>query len=58
MDLADATGLSTVHLNRTLQELRASRLITLKDRSLTIHDFEALSRMAMFSPSYLHLRYK
>jgi len=25
---------------------------------LTIHDFEALSRMAMFNPSYLHLRYK
>lgn len=58
MDLADATGLSTVHLNRTLQELRASRLITLKDRYLTIHDFEALSRMAMFNPSYLHLKYK
>jgi CRP-like cAMP-binding protein len=58
MDLADATGLSTVHLNRTLQELRASRLITLKDRFLTIHDFEALSRTAMFNPSYLHLRYK
>ena len=57
MDLADATGLSTVHLNRTLQELRASRLITLKDRSLTIHDFEALSRTAMFNPSYLHLKY-
>ena len=57
MDLADATGLSTVHLNRTLQELRASRLITLKDRSLTIHDFEALSRTAMFNPGYLHLKY-
>ena len=58
MDLADATGLSTVHLNRTLQELRASRLITLKDRSLTIHDFEALSRTAMFNPGYLHLKYR
>ena len=58
MDLADATGLSTVHLNRTLQELRASRLITLKDRALTIHDFEALSRTALFNPNYLHLKYK
>ncbi|HVX75173.1 MAG TPA: Crp/Fnr family transcriptional regulator [Bradyrhizobium sp.] len=55
MDMADATGLSTVHLNRTLQELRGSGLITLKDRSLTIHDFQALSNTAMFNPNYLHL---
>ena len=55
MDLADAMGLSTVHLNRTLQELRASGLITLRDRSLTILDFRALANAAMFNPSYLHL---
>ena len=54
-DMADATGLSTVHVNRTLQELRASGLITLKDRSLTIHDFQALCTTAMFNPNYLHL---
>jgi CRP-like cAMP-binding protein len=53
-DMADATGLSTVHVNRTLQELRASGLITLKDRSLTIHDFPALCTTAMFNPNYLH----
>jgi CRP-like cAMP-binding protein len=55
MDLADATGLSTVHLNRTLQELRASGLITLRDRSLTIVDAPALASTAMFNPGYLHL---
>jgi CRP-like cAMP-binding protein len=55
MDLADATGLSTVHLNRTLQELRASGLITLRDRNLTIHDLQALRNTAMFNPNYLHL---
>lgn len=54
-DLADATGLSTVHLNRTLQELRSSGLITLRDRNLTINDFQALSNAAMFNPNYLHL---
>ena len=53
-DLADATGLSTVHLNRTLQELRASGLITLKDRSLTILDLQSLANTAMFNPGYLH----
>jgi CRP-like cAMP-binding protein len=55
MDLADATGLSTVHVNRTLQELRAAGLITLRERQMIIHDLEALSRMAMFTPYYLHL---
>jgi CRP-like cAMP-binding protein len=58
VDLADATGLSTVHLNRTLQELRASGLITLRDRNLTIHDFQALSTAALFNPNYLHLERK
>lgn len=55
MDLADATGLSVVHLNRTLQELRASRLIVLRDRTLTISDLDALKAVALFSPNYLQL---
>ena len=55
MDLADATGLSTVHINRTLQELRAAGLITLRDRSLTIIDPQALRNTAMFNSNYLHL---
>jgi CRP-like cAMP-binding protein len=53
MDLADATGLSVVHLNRTIQELRVAGLIVLRDRTLTIDDLEALKNVAMFSPSYL-----
>jgi CRP-like cAMP-binding protein len=55
MDLADATGLSVVHLNRTVQELRASGLIVLRDRTLTITDLDALKDAALFSPSYLQL---
>jgi CRP-like cAMP-binding protein len=54
-ELADATGLSTVHVNRTLQELRASGLITLKGRLLAIHDAERLKALAGFDPIYLHL---
>jgi CRP-like cAMP-binding protein len=53
MDLADATGLSVVHLNRTLQELRASGLIVLRERTLTINDLDALRSAALYSPSYL-----
>jgi CRP-like cAMP-binding protein len=54
MDMADATGLSVVHLNRTLQELRAADLIVLRERMLTISDLDALKRTALFNPNYLH----
>lgn len=53
--LADATGISAVHVNRTLQELRASNLITLRGKHLTIHDLEALQATAHFNEAYLHL---
>lgn len=54
-ELGDATGLSTVHVNRTLQELRARNLIVLKGKTLTIPDLEALQNAALFSANYLHL---
>lgn len=54
-DLADAMGLSTVHINRTLQELRGSGLIVLKGRNLTIPDLAALQAASLFTPNYLHL---
>jgi CRP-like cAMP-binding protein len=54
-ELADTLGLSTVHVNRTLQDLRRAGLITLRGKDLTIHDLAALQRVAMFSPGYLHL---
>jgi CRP-like cAMP-binding protein len=56
MDLADATGLSIVHLNRTLQELRGSGLIVLRDRSLTVMDAMMLQTVGMFQRNYLHQR--
>lgn len=56
MDLADATGLSVVHVNRTLQELRGFGLITLRDRTLTIHDLAGLQNTAMFSGDYLRTK--
>jgi CRP-like cAMP-binding protein len=54
-DLADATGLSVVHVNRTLQELRAKNLIILRGKTLTIPDLNALMRISLFNPNYLHL---
>ena len=54
-DLADATGLTAVHVNRTLQDMRARGLIRLKGGMLTIPDLEALKSLAMYNPNYLHL---
>jgi CRP-like cAMP-binding protein len=54
-DLADATGLSNVHVNRTLQDLRSAGVIELKARTLTVPDLDALMRVSLFNPNYLHL---
>lgn len=54
-ELADTTGLSTVHMNRTLQELRSAGLIIFRGRSLTIPDLGRLKATALFNPAYLHL---
>jgi CRP-like cAMP-binding protein len=54
-DIADATGLTAVHVNRTLQELRRDKLIELERRRLTILDLPRLIDVAMFNPGYLHL---
>lgn len=54
-DLADATGLTAVHVNRTLQEMRARNLVKLKSGVLAFPDLDALKRTALFNPNYLHL---
>jgi CRP-like cAMP-binding protein len=53
-ELADALGLSTVHTNRTLQELRRDNLITLRGKNLVVSDLEALQAAALFNANYLH----
>ncbi len=55
VDIADATGLTAVHVNRTLQELRRMELIELHGRKLSITDVDALKSIAMFNHNYLHL---
>lgn len=54
-EMGDALGLSLVHVNRTLMELRGEGLITLKNASLTIHDWERMEQAGQFDPAYLHL---
>jgi CRP-like cAMP-binding protein len=55
-ELGDALGLSTVHVNRVLQELRANGLIRSQGRLHTVLDWPGLSRAGQFDPTYLHLR--
>lgn len=57
-DLADALGLSVVHTNRVLQELRASNLIAFRGGVLTIADLQSLQALALFDPLYLHLEHE
>ena len=48
-------GMTPVHANRMLHELRAQELIELSRRRLVILDLEGLKRVAQFSSRYLHL---
>jgi len=54
-DLADATGLTAVHVNRTLQELRRDGLIELERKRLNIPNLRRLQDASMFNANYLHL---
>lgn len=55
LELADALGLTAVHVSRTLKELRSRNLILLRERQLEILNFDELCRIAMFDANYLHL---
>ena len=57
-ELGDATGMSTVHVNRTIQRLRADRLIELTGSKLTVLDWEGLKQAGDFDPTYLHFRHQ
>jgi CRP-like cAMP-binding protein len=53
VDLAQTLGLSNVHVNRTLQELRRQGLIELKGRTLRLPNRARLKLLADFNPGYL-----
>jgi CRP-like cAMP-binding protein len=54
--LADALGMTPVHINRVLKELRASGAMDIKRRSLVIIDPVRLVQIAGFDDNYLHRR--
>ena len=52
--IADCTGLTPVHTNRTLQLLRKDGLIQLNAKSLSILDWDRLRQVGDFDELYLH----
>ena len=54
-ELSECLGLTAVHANRTLQELRRRELITLESRQVAILDRAGLESVAEFNPAYLYL---
>ena len=53
-DIGEALGLTSVHVNRMLRQLRLNGLITFKSFRLHILDLDGLNQAAGFRPGYLH----
>jgi CRP-like cAMP-binding protein len=54
-DIADTLGLTVVHVNRVLQNLRREGLVTLAHHRLTLHHVDRLQSLAQLNQDYLHL---
>ena len=54
-ELGECLGLTSVHVNRTLQELRRRDLVEFHSRRVAIKDLRALEQMAEFDPGYLYI---
>lgn len=54
--LADACGISAVHANRVIGELRRTNILQWQSRTITINNWNELVRLAGFAPDYLRLR--
>lgn len=53
--IADATGLTVVHVNRMLRTLSQEGAISHEGRQLHVSDWSHLQRIAGFHPAYLHM---
>lgn len=53
--IADALGLTSIHVNRTMRSLRAEGLVAIANRTMTLPDVARLRHISGFDPSYLHI---
>jgi CRP-like cAMP-binding protein len=54
--IGEALGMSTVTVNRTLQQLRRTGSMEFRNNELTVIDWKKLTEVGDFDPAYLHLR--
>ena len=54
--LADALGLTPIHVNRVMRQLRERQLLTLKSGKVLIHDLAGLRKLSGFQGGYLNAR--
>jgi CRP-like cAMP-binding protein len=54
LDIADALGLTPVHINRVVQELRREGLLELRKQSVYLPDLPRLKELGDFDDLYLH----
>ena len=58
LDLGEVCGLTNVHVNRVLRQLRETGLCTVRSSHVEIHDLKGLSVTGQFEPSYLYLNHQ
>ena len=54
-DLGDATGLTSVHVNRTMKELRLREVVTMRSGQVIIHDWDQLAAIGDFDDAFMLL---
>jgi CRP-like cAMP-binding protein len=54
-ELAECLGITPVHVNRTLKDLREREILTFRSGQVVIHNLRELERVAEFDPTYLYL---
>lgn len=54
-DIADVCGLTNVHVNRVLRSLRASGILTMAAKQVTVVDWLRLIQLGEFDPHYLYM---
>ena len=57
-ELADTCGLTAVHVNRVVQELRADGLIEWRRGEVVVRDYDRLAARGGFDPQYLGLNHE
>ena len=55
LDVADATGLSVVHVNRTVQTLRGLKVLSKARQAIEVVDRKQLEEIAGFDGRYLNM---